>query len=141
MEPSAPREALDEIADLSRKLADRRGQHAAALWSMSDFFTSCDGTLISHRDTATLGGSSLTLVIDRCESTGNIMLFVVSGDERIPAYKADAEIQVAAVRRLPEFLAGYSKRLKEATGSRMTIELADQIVEAVAESSSPQPQA
>ena len=132
METTNSRDSLAEIAKFSQELAERRGPYAAALWSVHDFFASCDGSLIAHRDSVDLAQRTDTRLEIAPDDNGRWGLEIVDGDGRLPAYKAEAELQAAAVRRVPEFLAAYSKRLKEAAGSKVTVSLADQLVEAVA---------
>ncbi|MCA8960190.1 MAG: hypothetical protein KDC38_06735, partial [Planctomycetes bacterium] len=101
METNSSRDALAEIARFSAELAERRGQHAAALWSVSDFLGSLRGALVPFVDSTTLGEIPARLGIGPLDSD-EYVLFVAQGEARVASYKADAEIQVAAVRRLPE---------------------------------------
>lgn len=135
MELSAVQELLDQIRTVSEDLSSRRGRHAAALWAVHDFIQNLSGDLVPYRDVAPIHGASV-LEIAPCDSMaragGRWGLYVVDGAESQLAHKAEPHVQVAAVRRIGEFLAGFVAYLKEAAGSRVSSEIAEQLVRATA---------
>ncbi len=122
---STQQELLERIRGVADELVQQRGEHAAGLWSVSDFISGLGPCLVPFEDEVMCDDARLAVLADG-ESWG---LFVCRGEERVSACKAAPELAVAAVRRMPEFLAAYLKRLQNAAGSKMTLSLASQYVD------------
>ena len=132
---STQQELLERIRGVADELVQQRGEHAAGLWSVSDFISGLGTCLVPFEDEVMCDDAHLAVLADG-ENWG---LYICRGDEHVPACKAPPALAVAAVRRMPEFLAAYLERLQSATGSKMTRSLASQYVEVTAEISSPTP--
>jgi len=125
-----PGDILAEIARSSQGLSERRGEHAAALWSVNDFLAGLPGTHVEYQDAVALeSGHRLAILAD--EGWG---LFLEGAGGRVRAYRGAADEIVAAVRRLPEFLTDYAEHLKKVSGSKLTTSIAQQFVQAVSDS-------
>lgn len=132
-------EILSTISKNSELVAQRRGEHAAALWSVNNFLSDLGDGLIAYRDTKSLAEQQGVLLIAPHEAPNAAPdsdakppwgLFIETKDERVLAYEASPVLVVAAVRRLAEFLAGFSKQLQNAAGSEHTLSQAKRFVTA-----------
>ena len=132
------RELLDSIAQAAQVVCERRGEHSAALWAVSDFLEGLKG-LVPFRDSEKLDGNAY-LVVARQKpeelSDDGWGLFLEfdgegKGSKRLKAFQSPPESMVAAVRRLPEFLPQYLKKLQEAGGSKLTLAIAKELVNGI----------
>lgn len=133
MELSAVQELLGQIRTISGDLAARRGRHASALWSVHDFLNTLPGDLVPYEDSAPVHGTARLVVApgDALSSqSGKWGLWIEDGGERVLAHRAEPHVQVAAVRRMGEFLTGFLGYLRESAGSKVSIEMAEQLVRA-----------
>ena len=127
-------ELLSSIAQAAQVVCDRRGEHSAALWAVSDFFEGLKG-LVPFTDTEKLDGDAYLCVArhnveDFSEDRWGLYLVFDGGRDRLKAFQAPPESMVAAVRRLPDFLGVYLKRIQEAGGSKLTLAIAKEYVDA-----------
>ncbi|MGE3165743.1 MAG: hypothetical protein AB7O52_12605 [Planctomycetota bacterium] len=142
---------LDGIAQSSRLVAERRGEHAAALWSVNNFLTGLAKGLVVYRDSKPLtekeGG--LLLISPTPAPAGahpaagahpegpvGWGVFIEVDGQVLVAHEAPPTLVVAAVRRLPDFLAAYGKQLQAAAGSEHTVSQAKRFVAATCEHAS-----
>ena len=118
------------------ELSQSRGEHSAALWAVSDFFSSLKGCLVPFIDSVPLSDGVTKLAmqpITGTKSTSGFGLMLISPAGSTPAYKAPAEFAAAAVKRLPDFLSAYLKILAASVGGRLALALARQFVQTAAE--------
>lgn len=133
-------EGISQSAEL---VAQRRGEHAAALWAVSNFLTGHAKGLVTHRDPKSLtekDGGYLTIAPapsaatgGNAESTSGWGVFIEVDGRVHVAHEAPPALVVAAVRRLPDFLAAYAKQLQAASGSEHTVSQAKRFVAAACE--------
>lgn len=129
-------ELLERIEEASSLVSQRRGDHAAGIWSVNNFLSGLSGGLIEFRDTKALSenGGYLLVAPGDAQAAGaeaSWSLFIECPDHLFLAHEASPTLVVAAVRRLPEFLTNYVKQLQGAAGSDHTVSQAKRFVTAV----------
>ncbi len=142
MKHTAFTEVLDEIQKLARGVDERRGEFAAALWIVSDWFEEVSGALVDHRDSEELVGGWRLAVgtvaparplrgVEDAPSAWRRALCVRRGDTVIPACEAPPEVAAVAVTRLGGFLEEYTDALRVACGNAGDRETCRSVLEVV----------
>ena len=147
MESNAFTRILPEIGRVAEVAGKRRGEHAAALWVVSEYLSDFKAGLVEFLwDQSLSNGAKLGLgrldelrrsplceeiFTDQDASDHRWGLFVLENGELTDAHKVPPDVLVEIVRVLPAFLESYSAALRSGVGTSESLESARAMTDSV----------